>query len=153
MWHLTPDAWHLTRDKWHVTSGGWKNILKKFQVPRSFDLGKWCFEGFQEYRRRWYNVPFCALFGPFWHIFALFYIFCTLLTPFNKFDTFWKNLISSYFSLFIGVTSWDSVPIPMCYLMQAPHWSQSHSLDSQCIVYVRSHIQSYPCVSTTCSLK
>ena len=28
------------------------------------------------------------------------------------------------------VTSWDSIPILMCHEMEAPHWSQIHSLDS-----------------------
>ena len=31
----------------------------------------------------------------------------------------------------MAVTSWDSVPIPVCSQMQAPHWSQRQLLDSQ----------------------
>ena len=37
-------------------------------------------------------------------------------------------------SVFIWVPSWDSVPILICYQMQAPHWIQSHILNSQCIL-------------------
>ena len=34
--------------------------------------------------------------------------------------------------MFIWVTSGGSMPILMCYEMQAPHWSQSYFVDSQC---------------------
>ena len=36
--------------------------------------------------------------------------------------------------VFFRISRWDSVPLLMCYQMQAPHWSQSHILDSQCLV-------------------
>ena len=40
-WHLPPDTWHLTPDTWHLTCDTWwgVNILSKFQLPSSFDLG------------------------------------------------------------------------------------------------------------------
>ena len=63
----------------------------------------------------------CTFLCTFSHLFALIDTFCTFVTPFNTFGTFLKHTICGYFILFIWVTSWDSVPILMCYLMQAPH--------------------------------
>ena len=45
---------------------------------------------------------------------------------------FWKYMNSHYFIL-QRVLSWNSVPILLCSEMQAPHWSQSQLLDSQCV--------------------
>ena len=47
-------------------------------------------------------------------------------------QNFFENIEFLKSLLFIMISSWDSVPLLMCYQMQAPHWSQSHILDSQC---------------------
>ena len=40
-WHLTPDSLHVTPDTWHMSFTMWweLNILSKFKLPSSFDLG------------------------------------------------------------------------------------------------------------------
>ena len=58
IWHLTSDTntWHLTPDIWHLT---WRvNILLKFQVPSSNDLGfrrSWRFGGKDDSMNQWMN--------------------------------------------------------------------------------------------------
>ena len=65
-----------------------------------------------------------ALFNTFLNFLALFGTFWDFLTLFASFGTFWTLLKIHdfwYFNEFIWITSWGSVPILMCYLMQAPH--------------------------------
>ena len=50
-----------------------------------------------------------------------------------NFENTWTLVILGY----IEVTSWDSMHIHMCCQMQAPHWSQSHFLDSQWVVVIQ----------------
>ena len=131
-WHLTPDTWHPTPDIWHVTRGGRWTSSKNFSLVAFMLWEWWCFEDWEENRKHRYN-------GPFWHFLELFFLH--LLAPFGPFWRFLHLLALFghslkihdfwYFNQFIWITSWGSVPILMCYLMQAPHWSQGHSLDSQ----------------------
>ena len=65
-----------------------------------------------------------ALFDTFLKFLALFGTFWDFLTLFASFGTFWTLLKVHdfwYFNEFIWITSGGSVPILMCYLMQAPH--------------------------------
>ena len=62
--------------------------------------------------------PFTALIQPFSTIHSHKQVFIVIPTPIRN---IWKIQNLSIFFVFFRISSWDSVPLLMCYQMQAPH--------------------------------